>query len=147
MRKKGRYSKATRGPWERSRLLRGSLSLEPVACSCRDGGSGSSSCRRLSEGKTLGSASQLFWDVWEEKGVPSVTAPNSPSPFSSRPSSCLHWRPEGFSKCGCPRYNPGWLPSRVGLPTRLTCKLPAGHTGLLALPQSHQAGPTLEPVL
>ena len=82
MRKKGRYSRATRGPWERSRLLRDSLPPELVACSFWDGNSGLSSSRSLGEDKTLGLALQLSWDIWEEKSVPSVMAPNSLSPSS-----------------------------------------------------------------
>lgn len=68
MRKKGRYSEATREPQGRSRLLRGSLPLEVLAWRCWDRGSGLSSSRRLWETETQSSDSQLFWDDWEEKG-------------------------------------------------------------------------------
>lgn len=80
MRKKGRYSEATREPQGRSRLLRGSLPLEVLAWRCWDRGSGLSSSGRLWETETQSSDSQLFWDDWEEKGVSSVTAAQFPCP-------------------------------------------------------------------
>lgn len=86
MRKKGRYFKSTRDSWERSRLLRGSLLLELVACSCWYRGPDSSSSRQLSEDKTPGASPWLFWAVWEEKGVPSATVPQLLWPLQVPPA-------------------------------------------------------------
>lgn len=59
MRKKGRYSEFTRGPWEGPDLRMGSLPLELLVRCCRDSGPGSSS----SSSESLGSSSKLSWDV------------------------------------------------------------------------------------
>ena len=98
MRKKGRYSKATGDPWERSRLLRGSLPLEWLACGCWDRGSGPAASRRLWEAETLGSGSQLFWDDWKENGVPPVTAAQSPHPLAPSPIPADTGGQRGLSK-------------------------------------------------
>lgn len=119
MRKKGRYSQATGDPWERPRLPRGPLSLEWLACRCWGRGSEPSSSRWLRETDSLGSDSLLFWDDWEEKGVPPVMVAQLPNPEPPL-HSCQYWKQEGsFPPKPKPECKSPSLESSRGLPRAL----------------------------